>query len=106
MNWFILILAGLLEVAWIIGLRYSYGFTKPIPSIVTVISIAGSFYLLSLALRTIPLSVAYTSWVGIGVIGTATFGFIFLEEPFSLLRLIGLLFIITGIVCLKLASGS
>jgi len=68
MNWLILLLAGLLEVVWVIGLKYSNGFTKPIPSIFTIISIVGSFYSLSVALKTLPLSIAYTVWFGIGVV--------------------------------------
>jgi quaternary ammonium compound-resistance protein SugE len=104
MNWLILLLAGLLEVVWVIGLKYSNGFTKPIPSIFTIISIVGSFYSLSVALKTLPLSIAYTVWVGIGVVGTVIFGFTVLKEPFSLLKLISLIFIVTGIVCLKVAS--
>ncbi|TKB47865.1 DMT family transporter [Thalassotalea mangrovi] len=104
MNWLILILAGLLEVCWAVGLKYTEGFTKPAPSIATVVAMAASFYLLSVAMRTLPLSIAYTVWVGIGMIGAVIFGVIFLKEPLPMVKVFSLLLIIIGILGLKLSS--
>ncbi len=106
MNWLILIFAGLLEVVWAVGLKYTQGFTKPLPSVVTVIAMAASFYCLSLAMRSLPLSIAYTVWVGIGMVGAVLFGIIFLKEPVNLFKIISVLLIITGIMGLKLSSVS
>lgn len=69
MSWLLLAFAGLLEVVWAIGLKFTNGFTKPVPSIITLVAMAASFYFLSVALRTLPLSVAYSVWVGIGMLG-------------------------------------
>jgi quaternary ammonium compound-resistance protein SugE len=104
MNWLILIVAGLLEVVWAVGLKYTDGFTKPLPSVITVIAMAASFYCLSLAMRSLPLSIAYTVWVGIGMVGAVIFGVIFLKEPINLVKIISLLLIISGILGLKLSS--
>ena len=98
MNWLILIFAGLLEVVWAVGLKCTHGFTKPLPSVVTVVAMAASFYCLSLAMRSLPLSIAYTVWVGIGMI--------FLKEPVNLFKVVSLLLIISGILGLKLSSGA
>ena len=98
MNWLILIFAGLLEVVWAVGLKYTHGFTKPLPSVVTVAAMAASFYCLSLAMHSLPLSIAYTVWVGIGMI--------FLKEPVNLFKVVSLLLIISGILGLKLSSGA
>ena len=104
MNWSILFLAGLLEVAWAIGLRHSAGFTRPLPSVLTLLAMGISFYLLSLALRTLPLGTAYAVWVGIGAVGTAIAGMLLFEEPASSLRLVSLLLVVVGIAGLKLAG--
>lgn len=104
MNWLILIVAGLLEVVWAVGLKYTDGFTKPLPSVITVVAMAASFYCLSLAMRSLPLSIAYTVWVGIGMVGAVIFGVIFLKEPINLVKIISLLLIIGGILGLKLSS--
>lgn len=101
--WFLLVLAGLLEVAWAVGLKYSEGFTRLVPSALTVLGMIASFLLLAQALRTIPVGTGYAVWTGIGVVGTALFGIIALGEPRDAFRLVSLLFIITGIVGLKLA---
>lgn len=106
MNWLILIFAGLLEVVWAVGLKYTHGFTKPLPSVVTVVAMAASFYCLSLAMRSLPLSIAYTVWVGIGMVGAVLFGIIFLKEPVNLFKVVSLLLIISGIPGLKLSSGA
>lgn len=104
MNWSILFLAGLLEVAWAIGLRHSAGFTRPLPSLLTLLAMAISFYLLSLALRTLPLGTAYAVWVGIGAVGTALAGMLLFDEPVSPLKLASLLLVVVGIAGLKLAG--
>ena len=104
MNWLILIVAGLLEVVWAVGLKYTAGFTKPLPSVITVVAMAASFYCLSLAMRSLPLSIAYTVWVGIGMVGAVIFGIIFLKEPINLVKIISLLLILGGILGLKLSS--
>lgn len=104
MNWSILFVAGLLEVAWAIGLRHSAGFTRPLPSVLTLLAMGISFYLLGLALRTLPLGTAYAVWVGIGAVGTAIAGMLLFAEPASPLRLASLLLVVVGIAGLKFAG--
>lgn len=105
MTWFVLFFAGLLEVAWAVGLKYTEGFTKPIPSIATVASMAASVYFLSLAMRSLPMGVAYAVWVGVGLLGAAIVGVVLFEESCSPLKLFSLLLIVVGIVGLKLSSS-
>ncbi|HSN39442.1 MAG TPA: quaternary ammonium compound efflux SMR transporter SugE [Burkholderiales bacterium] len=104
MAWFLLFLAGLFEVAWAIGLKYTDGFTRLWPSILTVIAMAASFLLLSLALRVIPIGTAYAVWTGIGAVGVAILGIVLFNEPRDLLRLAFIALIVIGIVGLKFAS--
>ena len=104
MTWIILVLAGLLEVAWAVGLKYTDGFSKPMPTILTVAAMVGSVGLLGLALRTLPLGTAYAIWTGIGTVGTVIFGIMVLNEPASALRLGCIAMIIAGILGLKLAT--
>ncbi|WP_238882525.1 quaternary ammonium compound efflux SMR transporter SugE [Clostridium sp. YIM B02551] len=104
MKWLFLILAGMFEVWWAIGLKYSQGFTKFIPSVLTVAGMIASFYFLSLALKNIPLGTAYAIWTGIGTVGTVILGIILFKEPFEIIRLICIGFIIVGIVGLKIVS--
>ncbi|MGA4607644.1 DMT family transporter [Pseudoalteromonas maricaloris] len=104
MSWLLLVFAGLLEVVWAIGLKFTNGFTKPAPSIITLVAMAASFYFLSVALRTLPLSVAYSVWVGIGMLGSIIVGFVYFKEPLSSLKLLSLLLIVIGIIGLKLSS--
>ena len=104
MNWLMLFLAGLLEILWAVGLRQSAGFTRPLPSILTLLAMVFSLYLLSLALRTLPLGTAYAVWVGIGAVGTAIAGMLLFDEPASPLRLASLLLVVAGIAGLKLAG--
>lgn len=106
MSWLILFLAGLLEVVWAVGLKYTQGFTKLGPSAITVAAMAGSFYLLSLALRTLPLGTAYGVWVGIGAVGAALAGIVLFKEPATALRIVSLLLVIAGIIGLKLSSAA
>ena len=105
MNWLFLVLAGLLEVGWAVGLKYTEGFTKPVPSVLTAVSMAGSVYLLSLALRGIPLGTAYGIWVGIGAVGAAIAGMVLFKEPASTLRIVSIVLVVAGIVGLKLSSS-
>ena len=100
-----LILAGLTEVGWAIGMKYTNGFTRLGPSLVTLGCITLSLFLLSLALKAIPLGTAYAVWTGIGAVGTAVLGMIFFEEPVSVARLACLVMIVAGTVGLKLFSG-
>ena len=105
MSWIILFLAGLFEIAWAIGLKYSEGFTKLTPSIITIITMFISFYLLSLALKSLPLGTAYAIWVGIGTIGTVIAGIMLFGESMTLIRVISILFILIGIVGLKFTTN-
>ena len=105
MSWIILFLAGLFEIAWAIGLKYSEGFTKLTPSIITIITMFISFYLLSLALKSLPLGTAYAVWVGIGTVGTVIAGIMLFGESMSLIRVISILFILIGIVGLKFTTN-
>lgn len=104
MNWMLLIIAGLFEVGWAVGLKYTEGFTRLIPTLLTVAAMAASFYCLSAAMRTLPLGTAYAVWVGIGAIGAAVAGITLFNEAVSALKLCSLALIVTGIVGLKLAS--
>ena len=105
MNWLALFFAGLLEVVWAVGLKYTEGFTRPRPSAMTIGAMVGSLYLLGVALRTLPLGTAYAIWVGIGAVGTAIAGILLFEEPTTQLRLASLTLVVAGIVGLKLASS-
>jgi quaternary ammonium compound-resistance protein SugE len=104
MSWFYLLVAGLLEVAWAVALKYSAGFTRLVPSSVTLVAMAGSVGMLGLALRTLPLGTAYAVWTGIGTVGTAVAGMLLLGEPAGALRLLSIGLIVAGIVGLKLLS--
>ncbi len=105
MPWVYLTIAGLFEVVWAIGLKYSQGFTKLIPSIITVFGMIVSFYLLALATKTLPIGTAYAVWTGIGALGTVILGILFFHEPLNLLRAVFLFFILIGILGLKLTSA-
>lgn len=105
MQWLFLVIAGLLEVWWALGLKYSQGFTKPIPSIFTILGMIASFYFLSLALKNLPLGTAYAIWTGIGTIGTVLLGIILFKEPISIMRMVCIIFIVSGIIGLKLLSA-
>jgi quaternary ammonium compound-resistance protein SugE len=104
MYWILLFFAGLFEIGWAVGLRYSDGWTRLIPSLLTLAAMAVSFALLSLALRGLPLGTAYAVWTGIGAVGTAIVGMLFLGETLSLLRIASILLIVIGLLGLKLAS--
>ena len=104
MSWAYLVVAGLLEVGWAVGLKYTAGFTRLWPSVLTLATMAGSVGMLGLALRALPLGTAYAVWTGIGTVGTAVFGMIMLGEPAGALRLLSIGLIVAGIVGLKLLS--
>lgn len=104
MAWFYLLLAGISEVGWAIGLKYTDGFTKLVPSALTVAVMIISFVLLGQALRSLPIGTAYAIWTGIGAVGTVIFGMLVLGEPKDPLRLMFLGLIVLGIVGLKLVS--
>ena len=106
MSWLFLVLAGLLEIVWAVGLKYTQGFSRLGPSVVTVAAMGGSFYLLSLAMRTLPLGTAYGVWVGIGAVGAAIAGIVLFKEPATALRIVSLLLVVAGIVGLKLSSAA
>ena len=105
MAWIILLFAGLSEVGWAVGLKYTEGFTRLVPSVLTVASMVVSLGLLGLALKTLPLGTAYAIWTGIGTIGTALLGIMLFGESASALRLACIGLIVAGIVGLKLVSA-
>jgi quaternary ammonium compound-resistance protein SugE len=104
MAWTMLVIAGLLEIGWAIGLKYTDGFTRWMPSALTIVAMAGSMWLLALALRSIPIGTAYAVWTGIGAAGTAVLGIILFAEPATALRLASIGLIVAGIAGLKLAA--
>lgn len=104
MAWTILVLAGLLEIGWAIGLKYTDGFTRWAPSALTIVAMAGSMWLLAVALRSIPIGTAYAVWTGIGAVGTAVLGILLFAEPATALRLVSIGLILAGIAGLKLAA--
>lgn len=104
MPWFILVLAGLFEVGWAIGLKYTDGFTRLWPTLGTVAAMIISVGLLGLAMKSLPVGTSYAVWVGVGTVGTAALGIWLLDEPASGGRLLSLGFIVVGIVGLKLAT--
>lgn len=105
MAWTYLLIAGLLEIAWAIGLKYTYGWTRVVPSIATVLTMIASFYFLSLALRVLPIGTAYAVWTGIGAAGTAILGTLLFNEPRDLLRFVCVALIIMGVAGLRIVSG-
>jgi len=104
MTWFILILAGLFEVVWAVGLKYTHGFTRLMPSAITVVGMALSFWLLALAMKQLPLGTAYGVWVGIGTVGAFIAGIVLFDEPATGLRIVSIGLIVAGLVGLKMAS--
>jgi quaternary ammonium compound-resistance protein SugE len=104
MPWLLLLVAGLLEIGWAIGLKYTEGFTRPIPSVLTLSAMAGSVVLLGLAMKSLPVGTSYAVWVGVGAVGTAILGMVLFDEPATLGRIASLGLIVAGIVGLKLAT--
>jgi quaternary ammonium compound-resistance protein SugE len=105
MSWFILFVAGLFEIGWAVGLKFTQGFTRLWPTVGTVAAMAVSLSLLGIALRTLPLGTAYAVWTGIGTVGTAIVGMLIFNEPAEFLRLACIFLIVAGIVGLKLVSS-
>lgn len=106
MSWIYLFVAGLFEIAWVIGLKYTDGFTRPLPSIATAAALIASMLLLGLAVRDLPLGTAYAVWTGIGTLGAAAFGVFLFNEPATVMRLACIGLIAAGIVGLKLSSSA
>ena len=104
MAWFYLVIAGILEVVWAVGMKYSEGWTKLYPSIFTIISMVIGFYFLSLAVKTLPLGTSYAVWTGIGTIGTVIYSVLYFKEPVDGIKIICILLIVMGIVGLKIFS--
>ncbi|MCA0395333.1 MAG: quaternary ammonium compound efflux SMR transporter SugE [Proteobacteria bacterium] len=105
MSWTILLLAGLFEIGWAIGLKYTEGFTRPWPTLGTIAAMAISLSLLGIAMKSLPVGTAYAVWVGVGAVGTAILGIVLLGEPANAGRLLSLGLIVAGIIGLKLASA-
>ena len=105
MAWIILVIAGLLEIGWAVGLKYTEGFTRLLPSIGTILAMVVSLALLGIAVRTLPLGTAYAVWTGIGTVGTVAVGIMVLGEPASFVRLFCVFLIVAGIVGLKLVTA-
>ncbi|MET7284317.1 multidrug efflux SMR transporter [Streptomyces sp. NPDC005573] len=105
MAWVLLVVAGLLEVAWSIGMKYSDGFTRPVPSVLTGAGIVASMVLLSYAARTLPIGTAYGVWVGIGAAGAAVLGMVVLGEPVTPARVFFVCLLLVAVVGLKATSG-
>ena len=104
MDWMILAVAGLFETGWAIGLKYTDGFTRPWPTLWTILSMIISLWLLGIAMKSLPVGTAYAVWVGIGAVGTVILGIMLLDEPANPARLVSVALIIAGIIGLKLAS--
>ncbi len=104
MPWLVLVLAGLFEIGWAIGLKYTDGFTKLWPTVGTVASMAVSLGLLGVAMKSLPVGTAYAVWVGVGAVGTAILGIVLMGEPANAGRMVSLALIVAGIIGLKLAS--
>jgi quaternary ammonium compound-resistance protein SugE len=98
-----LVIAGLLECGWAIGLKYTEGFTRPVPSVLTAVAVVASFWCMSVAFRSLPVGTAYAVWVGIGAVGTAILAVILFGEPVNVLRVAGIGLIVAGIAALKFA---
>ncbi|WP_029586261.1 quaternary ammonium compound efflux SMR transporter SugE [Bradyrhizobium sp. URHD0069] len=104
MAWLLLLIAGLLEVGWAVGLKYTEGFTRLVPSVLTLVSMAASVGMLGLALKTLPIGTAYAVWTGIGAVGTAILGIVLFGDPAGIARIACIGLIIAGIVGLKLVT--
>ena len=104
MEWLILTLAGIFEIVWAVGLKYTEGFTRIIPSTITVGAMLLSFWLLSIAMRTLPLGVSYAVWTGIGTVGAVIFGILWMGESASLLKIAFIALILIGVIGLQVSS--
>ncbi|HBZ07558.1 DMT family transporter [Massilia haematophila] len=106
MAWIVLVLAGILEVAWAYSMKLSDGFSRPLPTVLTLVLMTASFGLLSFSMRTLPLGTAYTIWTGIGAVGAFIVGITVLGEQLTPLRVIAAVLIVSGLVLMKLSSSS
>lgn len=104
MAWVLLVVAGVFEIGWAVGLKYTEGFTRLWPSVGTIVAMVVSMGMLGLAVRTLPIGTAYAVWTGIGTVGSVVLGILMLDEPVTLARMIFLVLIVSGIVGLKLSS--
>jgi len=104
MAWVYLVIAGIFEIVWAVALKYSEGFTRLWPSVITIVGTIISFYLLALAVKSLPLGTAYAVWTGIGALGAVLFGILFFHEPVNIIRFILLGMILIGIIGLKITS--
>ena len=104
MAWLLLLIAGLLEVGWAVGLKYTEGFSRLVPSVLTLVSMAASVGMLGLAVKTLPIGTAYAVWTGIGAVGTAILGIVLFGDPAGVTRIACIGLIVAGIVGLKLAT--
>ena len=104
MSWMVLVVAGLFEIGWAIGLKYTEGFTRLWPSVGTILAMVVSLWLLGIAMKELPVGTAYSVWVGVGAVGTVILGIVLLDEPASAARLVSVALILAGIVGIKLAS--
>ena len=105
MAWLVLFIAGIFEVGWAVGLKYSEGFTRPGPTLATVAALLTSMGLLGIAVRTLPLGTAYAVWTGVGTVGTAVLGILLFREPATAARLFCIALIVAGIAGLRLTTG-
>lgn len=105
MSWVLLVIVGLLEVCWAVGLKYTQGFTKPVPSAFVLVTLAASMFLLAKAANVLPIGTAYAVWVGIGALGAAVLGIFLFQEPVTLWRLVFLAMLLTAIIGLKATAG-
>jgi len=105
MSWYLLVLAGLFEIGWAIGLEYSDGFSKPVPTLATGVALVISMVLLAQAVKDLPIGTAYAVWTGIGAVGTASLGIVLFDEPAGLARMGFISLIVVGIVGLHFAGG-
>lgn len=106
MSWIILVIAGMLEVVWAVGLKYTNGFSRLWPTVGTVLAMIASVWLLAVAMKSLPVGTAYAIWVGIGAVGTAIAGIILFGESANIGRILSLILIIAGIVGLKLSTAT
>lgn len=104
MSWIVLFIAGLLEVVWAVGLKYTHGFSRLVPSVITIVAMVASMALLSWAMKTLPVGTAYAVWTGIGAVGAAVTGIVLLEESASAMRIASLVCIVIGIIGLKISA--
>ncbi|MGI0153872.1 quaternary ammonium compound efflux SMR transporter SugE [Pseudidiomarina sp. WS423] len=105
MPWIYLLIAGVLEIVWAYTMKQSHGFSRLMPSVITIVAMVASFGLLAVAMRTIPLGTAYTIWTGIGAVGAFLVGIAFLGEPVNAARIIAAILIVSGLILMKLSSA-